>query len=81
MTEVRNEIEYCDGFNKAYWLFQFDRDLANTFLKNEVLKHTDFSTGFAEGLQQAFYEKELKEFEQLRNMSNDKENTVNIDIT
>ncbi|MBX7226972.1 MAG: hypothetical protein K1X55_13145 [Chitinophagales bacterium] len=76
MEDVRNEIEYCDGFNKAYWLFQFDRDLANTFLKNEVAKHTDFSIGFTEGLQQAFFEKDLNEFERLRNLDHENEQGI-----
>lgn len=76
MAELQNEIEYCDGFNKAYWLFQFDRDLANTFLENAVIKHSDFSIGFAEGLQQAFYEKDLKEFEQLRNLDHENEQGI-----
>lgn len=71
MDKVVNEQLYADGFNKGYWLFTYEPDVAKSFLENEVVIYDDFSDGFAQGLQQAQQEKTLDEFEQLRNDSNE----------
>lgn len=74
-TEL-NEKEYKDGFNRGYWLFNYEPDVARLLIKSEVDRRDDFSTGFAEGLKQAEQEKTVSEFEQLRKQDNDKEQSI-----
>ena len=71
MSNVVNEQLYADGFNKGYWLFTYERDIAKSFIDNEVVIYDDFSDGFSQGLLQAEQEITLNEFEQLRNDSNE----------
>lgn len=72
-----NEISYAEGFNKAYLLYQYEPDVAKSFIDNEVAIYDDFSAGFSEGLAQAQQEKTLSEFEQLR--SNTDEQNLSVD--
>lgn len=58
--------EYKDGFNRGYWLFNYEPDVAKLLIKSEIDSRDDFSTGFAEGLKQAEQEKTISEFNQLR---------------
>lgn len=63
--------EYKDGFNRGYWLFNYEPDVARLLIKSEVDRRDDFSTGFAEGLKQAEQEKTISEFDKLRSESNE----------
>lgn len=69
--EVKNEIDYKDGFNNGYWLYTYEPDVAQSLMKAEIDVRDDFSTGFAQGLVQAEQEKTIIEFEKLRNNSNE----------
>ena len=64
--------EYKDGFNRGYWLFNYEPDVAKLLIKSEIDRRDDFSTGFAEGLKQAEQEKTISEFDRLRNNNEQK---------
>ncbi|HUM51803.1 MAG TPA: hypothetical protein PK431_08300 [Chitinophagales bacterium] len=74
-TEI-NEIEYKDGFNRGYWLFNYEPDVAKLLKKSTKDKTNDFSIGFTNGLKQAEQERTLSEFEQLRNKSNEQDMNI-----
>ncbi|MFN8283368.1 MAG: hypothetical protein U0U67_09150 [Chitinophagales bacterium] len=74
-TEI-NEIEYKDGFNRGYWLFNYEPDVAKLLKESTKDRIDDFSKGFANGLIQAEQERTINEFEQLRNNSNEKDNNI-----
>lgn len=76
MATVINEIEYKDGFNRGYWLFNYEPDVAKLLKESTKDKADDFSIGFANGLKQAEYNKTIDEFEQLRNNSNEQDKSV-----
>ena len=71
--EVKNEIDYKDGFNRGYLLYTYEPDIAKSLIKAEIDTRDNFVTGFSEGLLQAQQEKIINEFEQLRNDSNDQQ--------
>ncbi len=74
-TEI-NEIEYKDGFNRGYWLFNYEPDVAKLLAQSTKDKTNDFSIGFTNGLKQAEQERTLSEFEQLRNNSNEQDKNI-----
>ena len=76
MEKEINEQIFADGFNKGYWLYTYEEEVAKSFIKNEVAIYDDFSAGFAKGLQQAEQEKTLSEFEQLRNSNKEQEQNL-----
>lgn len=69
--EIKNEMDYKDGFNNGYWLYTYEPVVAQSLMKAEIDVRDDFSTGFAQGLVQAEQEKTINEFEQLRNNSDE----------
>lgn len=71
MESELNLTEYKDGFNRGFWLFNYEPDVAKLLIKSEVDRRDDFSTGFAEGLKQAEQEKTISEFDKLRSESNE----------
>lgn len=76
MENVIDEIRFAEGFNKAYILFQFEPEIAKSFIENEVEIYDDFSAGFSDGLKQAQQDKTIDEFEQLRQGGNEHENDI-----
>ena len=78
MEKTINEVEYKDGFNRGFWLFNYEPDVAKLLIQSEVNRQDDFSTGFAEGLAQAEQEKTIREFEQVLNVSHDEDKNINI---
>ena len=69
METQTTEDRYAQGFNKGYILFQYEQDIAKSFIDNEISVYDDFSEGFKQGLLLAQQEKTLNEFEQLRNQN------------
>lgn len=67
METLINETEYKDGFNRGYWLLNYEPDVAKLLMESSKDKTDEFSTGFSEGMRQAQQEKTLNEFEELRN--------------
>ena len=67
METLINETEYKDGFNRGYWLLNYEPDVAKLLMESSKDKTDEFSIGFSEGMRQAQHEKTLNEFEQLRN--------------
>lgn len=65
-TQIDEQV-YIDGFNRGYWLYNYEPEVAQSLVKANIEKRDDFSVGFAEGLNQAKQEKTLSEFEHLRN--------------
>lgn len=76
MSKEINEQVYAEGFNMGYWLFSYEPEVAKSFIDNEVVIYDDYSEGFANGLQQAQHEKTLGEFEQLRDHTNERDNSM-----
>lgn len=76
MITENNETEYKDGFNRGYWLFNYEPDVAKLLKESTKDKTNDFSIGFANGLKQAEQERTLSEFEQLRNKSNEHDKSL-----
>ncbi len=76
MEKVTDEIRFAEGFNKGYILFQYEPEIAKSFMENEVVIYDDFSAGFSDGLKQAQQEKTIGEFEQLRNESYEQDNNI-----
>jgi len=74
-TEI-NEIEYKDGFNRGYWLFNYEPVVAKLLKESTKDKTDDFSIGFASGLKQAEHDKTINEFEHLRNNSNEQDKSL-----
>lgn len=73
METVIEENRFAEGFNKAYVLFTYEQDIAQSFIDNEVAVYYDFSDGFKQGLLHAQQEKTLSEFEQLRNQNTEQD--------
>lgn len=73
-----NEIEYKDGFNRGFWLFNYEPEVAKLLVKPESDINDDFSIGFAEGMKQAELEKTLNEFENLRDSNEQHDIDINI---
>lgn len=67
METLIKETVYKDGFNRGYWLLNYEPDVAKLLMESSKDKTDEFSIGFSEGIHQAKQEKTLNEFEQLRN--------------
>lgn len=67
METLINETEYKDGFNRGYWLLNYEPDVAKLLTESSKDKTDEFSIGFSEGMRQAQQEKTFNEFELLRN--------------
>lgn len=76
MDTITNEAEYKDGFNRAFWLFNYEPDVAKLLAESTKDKTGDFNIGFAEGLKQAEQEKTIKEFELIRSSNDLKDNNL-----
>lgn len=75
-TEIKDEHAYTKGFNNGVMIFQYEPDIAKSFIDNEIVVYDDFSEGLKQGLLHAQQEKALSEFEQLRNQQNDPEHNI-----
>jgi hypothetical protein len=71
--KIIKEQEFADGFNRGYWLYSYEPEVAKSLMQSEIDNRDDFSTGFAQGLVQAEQEKTLNDLEHLRETSNDQE--------
>ena len=76
MEAIINEGEYKDGFNRGYWLFNYEPEVAKILIETIKNKTDDFNIGFSEGYNQAELDKTLNQFAQLRENSNEKENDI-----
>ncbi len=77
MEKELNEIEFKDGYNRGYWLYNYEPEVAKLLIASEIDRRDDFSTGFAEGLKQAEQEKKINEFELLREGSKNESKAIN----
>lgn len=75
-TTIIDEQTYAKGFNHGVVIFQYEPDIAQSFIDNEIVVNDDFSEGLKQGLLHAQQEKTLSEFEQLRNQQNDLERDI-----
>lgn len=66
MEILINETEYVNGFNRGYWLFNYEPEVAKVLVQSSLNKQDSFSIGLLEGIGQAQHEKMLGDFEQLR---------------
>jgi hypothetical protein len=72
MAEVEiNEQKFADGFNRGYWLYAYEPEVAKSLMQSEIDTRDDFSTGFSQGLLQADQEKTIDEFDQIRDASSE----------
>jgi hypothetical protein len=71
--KVIQEQEFADGFNRGYWLYSYEPEVAKSLMQSEIDTRDDFSTGFSQGFIQAEQEKTLNDLEQLRDSSNDQD--------
>lgn len=76
MEKIIDEIRFAEGFNKGYLLFQYEIDIAQSFIDNEVVTYDDFSLGFSKGLRQAEQEKTFAGMKKLRDDTSEQ----NLDI-
>jgi hypothetical protein len=67
MENELNETEFTDGYNRGYWLYNYEPEVAKLLIVSEIDRRDDFSTGFAEGLKKAEHEMEIHFFDKLRN--------------